>query len=180
MPPAELERLRTRASLIDVREPDEFTGPLGHLAGAELVPLPTVEATAQGWSRDAPLVLICRSGGRLAKAATALAARGFTRLYNLAGGMLALRKGPMRVRVGRREERLKRPSAELQRPALFHADVGASESFHRGNCDPAPGEIPQPARGRDVVCVKVRFENEGELQLMLLKHLVFRLSRVGQ
>lgn len=94
--PAELERLGTRARLIDVREPDEFTGPLGHLPGAELVPLATVEAAARGWPRDAPLVLICRSGGRSARAATALAARGFTRLYNLAGGMLAVREGPGR------------------------------------------------------------------------------------
>lgn len=91
--PSELERFRGSVRLIDVREPDEFTGPLGHLPGAELVPLATVEAVAESWSREQPLLLICRSGARSARAATALAARGFTSLYNLAGGMLAVREG---------------------------------------------------------------------------------------
>lgn len=76
---------------IDVREPQEYTGDLGHLPGAELVPLATVEATSAGWPREQPLLLICRTGNRSAKAAELLAARGFTRLYNLTGGMLAVR-----------------------------------------------------------------------------------------
>lgn len=75
--------------LIDVREPDEYHGPLGHLPGAELVPLSTVTAAAAGWDRDVPLLLICRSGGRSTRAATLLAGMGFQHLYNLTGGMLA-------------------------------------------------------------------------------------------
>lgn len=90
--PAELERHEGPLRLVDVREPDEFTGPLGHLPGAELVPLATVEAAAQDWPRDQPIVLICRSGARSARAASALAARGFSRLYNLTGGMIAVRE----------------------------------------------------------------------------------------
>ena len=77
---------------IDVREPDEYTGPLGHLPGTELVPLAGVVQAAAGWDRGAPLLLICRSGNRSGKAAQALAAQGFTRLYNLAGGMLAVER----------------------------------------------------------------------------------------
>lgn len=73
---------------IDVREPHEYTGPLGHAAGAELVPLATVTAQAAGWDRGAPLLLICRSGGRSGQAAAALARMGFTRLYNMSGGMM--------------------------------------------------------------------------------------------
>lgn len=75
--------------LIDVREPDEYTGPLGHLPGAELVPLNTVVAAAAAWDREAPILLICRSGGRSARAATALSGLGFKNLFNLVGGMLA-------------------------------------------------------------------------------------------
>lgn len=74
--------------LIDVREPDEFDGPLGHIDGAELVPLATLPAFAASLDRQAPMLLICRSGARSARAATMLAAAGFTALYNLAGGML--------------------------------------------------------------------------------------------
>jgi rhodanese-related sulfurtransferase len=75
---------------IDVREPHEFTGPLGHLPGAELVPLATVPLRCQEWDREAPLLLICRSGGRSGQAAALLRAQGFRRPINLAGGMLAV------------------------------------------------------------------------------------------
>ncbi|XXF78346.1 rhodanese-like domain-containing protein [Myxococcaceae bacterium GXIMD 01537] len=75
--------------LVDVREPDEFDGLLGHIEGAELVPLATVGAAAASWARDADVLLVCRSGGRSAKAAAQLAGRGFTHMMNLRGGMLA-------------------------------------------------------------------------------------------
>lgn len=77
------------ARLVDVRQPDEYVGPLGHVAGAELVPLGTVGAAAASWKRDAPILVICRSGGRSGRACGELAALGFTEVYNLSGGMLA-------------------------------------------------------------------------------------------
>lgn len=77
------------ARRVDVREPSEFDGLLGHIAGTELVPLRTVEAAAERWPRDAELVVVCRSGGRSAKAAAQLVGKGFSRVMNLRGGMLA-------------------------------------------------------------------------------------------
>ena len=77
------------ARLVDVREPDEFVGELGHVEGAELVPLAAVEGAAKTWPRDAPLVLVCRSGGRSGKAALALLREGFTRVASRRGGMRA-------------------------------------------------------------------------------------------
>lgn len=90
--PAAVVKLGPEVRRVDVREPDEFDGPLGHLPGAELVPLSTVEAASSAWPREKPLLLICRSGSRSAKAAQLLASRGFSVLYNLAGGMLAVRE----------------------------------------------------------------------------------------
>lgn len=75
--------------LVDVREPHEFTGPLSHIAGAELIPMGGFPAAAATWDRNRPTLLICRSGNRSGRVAAALAAAGFTRLYNLAGGMIA-------------------------------------------------------------------------------------------
>ena len=75
---------------IDVREPHEFTGPLGHLPGAELVPLATLPLRCPEWDLEAPVLLICRSGGRSGQAAAHLRAQGFRRPINLAGGMLAV------------------------------------------------------------------------------------------
>ncbi|ADO75257.1 rhodanese-like domain-containing protein [Stigmatella aurantiaca] len=77
---------------IDVREPAEFDGPLGHLPGAELVPLGSLPAAAASWSPHEPLLLICRSGARSMKAARWLAEQGFLQLYNLEGGMVAVRE----------------------------------------------------------------------------------------
>ena len=85
--PAEFVALAPRPRIIDVREPDEFTGQLGHVPGAELVPLATVFTAAQPWDRDQPIVVACRSGARSARAASSLIALGFKNLMNLDGGM---------------------------------------------------------------------------------------------
>lgn len=87
--PAALAAHPGAIAMVDVREPHEFTGELGHVAGSRLVPLATVLDAARDWPRDDELVLICRSGNRSGRAAQALAAAGFTRVMNLAGGMLA-------------------------------------------------------------------------------------------
>ena len=78
--------------IIDVRERDEFVGDLGHIAGAELVPLGTVASVARAWPRDTPIVVVCRSGGRSARAAGELVAMGFTAVHNMLGGMLRWRQ----------------------------------------------------------------------------------------
>ena len=87
--PAFVTARRDRIALIDVREPAEFTGELGHVPGATLVPLATLSGAAAAWDPRRDIVLVCRSGGRSARAAMELARRGFRHLYNLRGGMLA-------------------------------------------------------------------------------------------
>jgi glyoxylase-like metal-dependent hydrolase (beta-lactamase superfamily II) len=74
--------------LIDVREPAEFDGPLGHIAGARLVPLGTLASGLAPFDRDQPVVAVCRAGGRSAQATLMLQRAGFTKVANLAGGML--------------------------------------------------------------------------------------------
>lgn len=75
--------------IVDVREPDEFDGELGHIQGAELVPLATVASKASSWPKDEALVLICRSGRRSEQAAITLTTAGFCCAMNMVGGMLA-------------------------------------------------------------------------------------------
>ncbi|MFT5685472.1 MAG: sulfur dioxygenase [Myxococcota bacterium] len=75
--------------LVDVREVEEFTGALGHVDGAELVPLASLDVGAAGWDRDAPVVVLCHSGGRSGRAARVLENLGFSRVASMAGGMLA-------------------------------------------------------------------------------------------
>jgi len=73
--------------VVDVREPDEWSGPLGHIAGAELVPLSKVADVATRWDPGEPVVLLCRSGGRSGKAALGLIERGFAKVASMKGGM---------------------------------------------------------------------------------------------
>jgi sulfur-carrier protein adenylyltransferase/sulfurtransferase len=96
-PPSVVYAAKGKVRTVDVREPDEYVGELGHIEGAELVPLATVETKAVAWDRDAELVLVCRSGGRSGRAAAALAKMGFTKLVNMAGGMLAVNEAKLPV-----------------------------------------------------------------------------------
>ncbi len=75
--------------LIDVREPHEFVGELGHVPSATLVPLATVPAQAAAWDKGLEYLVICKSGGRSGQAAQALAQAGFRKVMNVVGGMLA-------------------------------------------------------------------------------------------
>jgi glyoxylase-like metal-dependent hydrolase (beta-lactamase superfamily II)/rhodanese-related sulfurtransferase len=76
------------ARVVDVREPPEFCGALGHIEGAELVPLATLETAARDWDRSVPIVAVCTYGTRSGKAALLLRAQGFERVASLHGGMV--------------------------------------------------------------------------------------------
>ena len=79
---------RTAGRLIDVRETDELVSELGRIEGIEHVPLATVTSAASAWSREAPVIVVCRSGGRSGKAALQLEAMGFDKVVSMRGGMI--------------------------------------------------------------------------------------------
>jgi glyoxylase-like metal-dependent hydrolase (beta-lactamase superfamily II)/rhodanese-related sulfurtransferase len=90
--------------VVDVREHVEFCGALGHIEGAELVPLASLETTARDWDRRAPVVAVCTYGTRSGKAALLLREQGFERVASLHGGMVrwtALGLPALEVRGGR-------------------------------------------------------------------------------
>ncbi len=74
--------------LIDVRQPDEFTGELGHIENASLIPLATLPQEIDKISPDQTIVFVCRSGGRSARATAFALESGLSAVYNLKGGML--------------------------------------------------------------------------------------------
>lgn len=86
--PADVAPHLGQLTIIDVREPSEFNDALGHIQGATLMPLGGVTTSAAGLDRAAPVLMVCRSGGRSGRAAGALAAMGFQHVYNMAGGMM--------------------------------------------------------------------------------------------
>jgi molybdopterin/thiamine biosynthesis adenylyltransferase/rhodanese-related sulfurtransferase len=86
--PRELaDRLRAGdVDLIDVREPHEWD--IARIPGARLIPLGDFAAAIPSLDRARDIVVQCRSGARSGNAVRQLQAAGFTRVKNLAGGIL--------------------------------------------------------------------------------------------
>lgn len=85
----DVTELPEHAILLDVREPDEWVA--GHIEGARHVPMYEVPEHVSGaadLSRDAPIVVVCKMGGRSAHVTAWLSQQGFDAV-NLDGGMLA-------------------------------------------------------------------------------------------
>ncbi|WP_034384420.1 rhodanese-like domain-containing protein [Deinococcus sp. YIM 77859] len=91
-------RVQAGALLIDVREPNEFAEV--HAQGAQLLPLSEFEARFQELPKDRPLVMICRSGARSARAGQYLLEHGYTDVVNLEGGTLAWKEAGLPTEEG--------------------------------------------------------------------------------
>lgn len=80
-----------RPLILDVREPAEYSGELGHLSGSVLVPLRSLVEHLDELQdhKDSAVVVVCRAGMRSATAAAILVKAGFRDVTNLAGGLLA-------------------------------------------------------------------------------------------
>jgi sulfur dioxygenase len=89
--PQALLEVRERVQIVDVRETDEFSGPLGRIPGAVHLALGALTARVAELDRARPVVLVCRAGSRSARGVAMLRAAGFEQVANLAGGMLRWR-----------------------------------------------------------------------------------------
>ncbi len=89
--PQSLEEAADKVQIIDVREPSEFEGPLGHIRGAVMIPLRELAKRNGEIDHERPVVAVCRSGARSAQATVILQQAGIKNAANLAGGMLRWR-----------------------------------------------------------------------------------------
>ena len=89
--PQALEECAASIQIVDVRERNEFDGPLGRIRDARWIPLEDLPARNAELARDRPVVAVCRSGARSAQASVLLSKAGFPYVANLAGGMLRWR-----------------------------------------------------------------------------------------
>jgi rhodanese-related sulfurtransferase len=76
---------RTRPVVLDVREPWEIT--TAQIAGSTSIPMQQIPARSEELDDDAEIVCVCHHGMRSAQVAMFLESRGFTKLYNLQGGI---------------------------------------------------------------------------------------------
>ena len=88
--PADLKRwlddpARAKPVLLDVREPWELA--ICALPDSRHVPMNAIPARAGDLDPDADTVLICHHGARSFQVGLYLERRGFTRIYNLFGGV---------------------------------------------------------------------------------------------
>lgn len=92
--PAEFEAMLKKDNsiqLVDVRTPEEFAA--GHIAGARLINIYDTDFNTRigQLDKNKPVLVYCAAGSRSASAATTMSKMGFTRVYDLAGGMGAWR-----------------------------------------------------------------------------------------
>lgn len=75
--------------VVDVRSPQEFSGPTGHIQGARNIPVEQIVASPShpGLPREHPIVIVCLTDKRSEKAAKALRAAGLDQIFVLRGGM---------------------------------------------------------------------------------------------
>ena len=88
----EVHRRRARGEdflLLDVRSPEEFER--ARIEGATLIPVQELEGRLLELAphRDRPIVVHCHHGSRSRRACELLAARGFSRVEDLSGGIEA-------------------------------------------------------------------------------------------
>jgi rhodanese-related sulfurtransferase len=95
---AEATRLVNRedALFIDVRDAGEYSA--GHILNAKNIPLQKMDGSGELAKRkDKPIILYCDGGNRAASAAAALRKLGFTRVFNLTGGIGAWQQAGLPV-----------------------------------------------------------------------------------
>ena len=79
------------AAVLDVRTPEEFAS--GHLSTARHAPLDKLSEMAESLKRfkDKPVLVYCERGMRASTAIKQLNALGFTKTFNMRGGVAAWR-----------------------------------------------------------------------------------------
>ena len=91
----EADVLRTRLEngddliVVDVRGPDEYNGPLGHIPDSRNIPLDELVVRIEELEslREGTIVLVCKTDKRSAKGALLLQENGFSHVAIARGGM---------------------------------------------------------------------------------------------
>ena len=82
----------SECDLVDVRREDEFRN--GHIQGARLIPVDSLESRASELDRSKTTVLYCKSGKRCQRGAQILAEKGWDEVFILDGGYDSYRSSP--------------------------------------------------------------------------------------
>ena len=88
---------REKAVVVDVCQPEEFAQ--GHIVGSKNIPLADLEAKLPGVVKNKalPVVLVCQSGARSARAVATAKKLGYEQAQSLAGGLKAWKAATLPV-----------------------------------------------------------------------------------
>ncbi|HUU15958.1 MAG TPA: rhodanese-like domain-containing protein [Sedimentisphaerales bacterium] len=81
----EMTKKQRSLALVDVRAIGEYQS--NHIKGAVNIPAPELRRRYKELNKNKPVILICSTGHRSSLGASLLKQRGFSELYNVAGGM---------------------------------------------------------------------------------------------
>ena len=86
-----------KAIIVDVREDSEWNEQ--HIPGAIHIPLAqlNVRLSELKQYKDSPVITQCRTGGRSAQALDVLKSAGFSKVYNMDGGIMAWEKAGLKT-----------------------------------------------------------------------------------
>jgi len=86
-----------KAVIVDVREDSEWNEQ--HIPGAIHIPLAQLNGRISELNqyKDTPVITQCKAGGRSAKALEVLKSVGFTKVYNMDGGIMAWDKAGLKT-----------------------------------------------------------------------------------
>jgi len=88
---------REKAVVVDVCEPAEYA--VGHIVGSKNIPLGDLQAKLAGAvkNKSLPLILVCQSGARSARAVATAKTLGFEQAQSLGGGLAAWKSANLPV-----------------------------------------------------------------------------------
>jgi len=94
---------REKAIVVDVSEPGEYA--VAHIAGSRNIPLNRLDAARElPTNKTLPVILVCSSGNRAARAARALQAKGYAKAVVLAGGLTEWKAANLPVQAAKGDE----------------------------------------------------------------------------
>lgn len=150
--------------VLDVRTPGEVAR--GKLAGASVIDFngPKFEQKVALIARDKPVFVYCASGGRSGQAASLMTKLGFTKVYNLSGGIGAWKAAGLPVEPG---SDAPAASGEGVTPENFDALLKKEKrvlvDFHTPWCTPCQKMAPIVDALKGIKVVKVDLDQSEAL-----------------
>ena len=153
-----------RGLVLDVRTPGEVAK--GKLAGASVIDFnaPKFEQKVSLIARDKPVFVYCRSGGRSGQAVALMTKLGFSKVYNLSGGITAWTAAGLPVEAGAAAPVA---SGEGLTPEAFDALIKKEKrvlvDFHTPWCTPCQRMAPIVEALKGIKVLKVDLDQSEAL-----------------